>query len=89
MSHSTGGIISHADPDSRLCYRSSPCRSSKPSTSSCSPPLGKQYSVQVLAYSRVGDGYLSSPPLQERTYEDVPGPPSNVSFPDVSFTTAR
>ena len=48
-----------------------------------------KYAIQVLAYTRVGDGILSSPPLQERTYEDVPGPPSNVSFPDVSFTTAR
>ncbi len=32
-----------------------------------------KYAVQVLAYTRVGDGELSSPPLQERTYEDVPG----------------
>ncbi len=48
-----------------------------------------KYAVQVLAYTRVGDGALSSPPRQERTFEDVPGRPSNVSFPDVSFTTAR
>ena len=48
-----------------------------------------KYAVQVLAYTRVGDGVLSSPPKQERTFEDVPGRPSNVSFPDVSFTTAR
>ena len=48
-----------------------------------------KYAVQVLAYTRVGDGVLSSPPQQERTFEDVPGRPSNVSFPDVSFTTAR
>jgi protein sidekick len=48
-----------------------------------------QYAIQVLAYTRVGDGKLSSPPFQVRTFEDVPGPPSNVSFPDVSFTTAR
>merc|ERR1719431_1847158 len=27
--------------------------------------------------------------IQVTTYEDVPGPPSNISFPDVSFTTAR
>ena len=32
-----------------------------------------KYAVQVLAYTRVGDGVLSSPPLQERTFEDVPG----------------
>ena len=47
------------------------------------------YTIQVLAYTRIGDGTLSSPPIQVTTYEDVPGPPSNVSFPDVSFTTAR
>merc|ERR1719266_3228743 len=47
------------------------------------------YTIQVLAYTRIGDGALSSPPIQVTTYEDVPGPPSNVSFPDVSFTTAR
>ena len=33
---------------------------------------------QVLAYTRVGDGALSSPPLQERTYEDVPGQSRNL-----------
>ena len=48
-----------------------------------------QYAIQVLAYTRVGDGKLSTPPFQVKTFEDVPGPPSNVSFPDVSFTTAR
>ncbi|XP_065308715.1 protein sidekick isoform X2 [Dermacentor albipictus] len=47
------------------------------------------YSVQVLAYTRVGDGALSLPPISVTTFEDVPGPPSNVSFPDVTTTTAR
>eukprot|EP00090_Calanus_glacialis_P041134 TRINITY_DN7227_c0_g1_i2.p1 TRINITY_DN7227_c0_g1~~TRINITY_DN7227_c0_g1_i2.p1 ORF type:complete len:2186 (-),score=220.82 TRINITY_DN7227_c0_g1_i2:579-7136(-) len=47
------------------------------------------YSIQVLAYTRIGDGVLSGPPIQVTTFEDVPGPPSNISFPDVSFTTAR
>ena len=47
------------------------------------------YTVQVLAYTRMGDGALSEPRIQVQTFEDVPGPPSNVSFPDVSFTTAR
>lgn len=47
------------------------------------------YHVQVLAYTRLGDGVLSSPPIRVRTFEDTPGPPSNVSFPDVSFSTAR
>ncbi|XP_035707340.1 protein sidekick isoform X3 [Folsomia candida] len=48
-----------------------------------------QYHVQVLAYTRVGDGVLSDPPLLVQTWDDVPGPPSNISFPDVSTTTAR
>nr|XP_045601913.1 protein sidekick-like isoform X1 [Procambarus clarkii] len=48
-----------------------------------------QYTVQVLAYTRLGDGALSTPPLLVQTYEDVPGPPSEISFPDVSFTYAR
>ncbi|XP_076674857.1 sidekick cell adhesion molecule isoform X2 [Andrena cerasifolii] len=48
-----------------------------------------QYHVQVLAYTRLGDGTLSTPPVRVQTFEDAPGPPSNVSFPDVSLTTAR
>ncbi|CAB4061873.1 SDK [Lepeophtheirus salmonis] len=48
-----------------------------------------EYAIQVLAYTRIGDGALSAPPFRVRTFEDVPGPPSNVSFPDVSYTTAR
>ncbi|XP_045491212.1 protein sidekick isoform X2 [Colias croceus] len=47
------------------------------------------YHIQVLGYTRLGDGALSDPPVTVRTHEDTPGPPSNVSFPDVSFTTAR
>lgn len=47
------------------------------------------YSIQVLAYTRLGDGIASSPPVRVQTYEDVPGAPSNVSFPDVSLSTAR
>lgn len=48
-----------------------------------------QYHVQVLAYTRLGDGAPSTPAVRVRTFEDAPGPPSNVSFPDVSATTAR
>ncbi|XP_075219912.1 sidekick cell adhesion molecule [Lycorma delicatula] len=48
-----------------------------------------QYNIQVLAYTRLGDGVLSAPPVRVRTFEDAPGAPSNVSFPDVSLTTAR
>jgi len=42
------------------------------------------YSVQVLAFTRLGDGVLSEPRIQVQTHEDVPGPPSNVSFPGKS-----
>ncbi|XP_050535550.1 protein sidekick isoform X2 [Daktulosphaira vitifoliae] len=48
-----------------------------------------QYNIQVLAYSRLGEGALSIPPARVQTFEDVPGIPSNVSFPDVTSTTAR
>uniref|UniRef100_A0A182MZU5 Protein sidekick n=1 Tax=Anopheles dirus TaxID=7168 RepID=A0A182MZU5_9DIPT len=48
-----------------------------------------QYDVQVLAYTRLGDGALSTPPVRIQTFEDTPGAPSNVSFPDVSFSMAR
>ncbi|XP_050344863.1 protein sidekick isoform X1 [Nymphalis io] len=47
------------------------------------------YQIQVLGYTRLGDGALSDPPVTVRTFEDTPGPPSNVSFPDVTFSTAR
>lgn len=47
------------------------------------------YHIQVLAYTRLGDGALSMPHITTQTFEDTPGIPSNVSFPDVSFTTAR
>uniref|UniRef100_A0A182PUC6 Protein sidekick n=1 Tax=Anopheles epiroticus TaxID=199890 RepID=A0A182PUC6_9DIPT len=48
-----------------------------------------QYDIQVLSYTRLGDGILSAPPLRIQTFEDMPGAPSNVSFPDVSFSMAR
>ncbi|XP_037093767.1 protein sidekick-like [Pollicipes pollicipes] len=48
-----------------------------------------KYSVQVLGRTRLGDGALSVPPVTVRTFDDVPGVPSNVSFPDVSYTFAR
>ncbi|XP_062701371.1 protein sidekick isoform X4 [Aedes albopictus] len=48
-----------------------------------------QYDIQVLAYTRLGDGSLSTPPVRVQTFEDTPGAPSNVSFPDVSFSMAR
>nr|CAD7457346.1 unnamed protein product [Timema tahoe] len=48
-----------------------------------------QYHIQVLAYTRLGDGALSTPPVRVQTFEDAPGAPSNVSFPDVSLSMAR
>ncbi|XP_031349288.1 protein sidekick isoform X2 [Photinus pyralis] len=47
------------------------------------------YHIQVLAYTRLGDGLPSIPPISVQTFEDTPGEPSNVSFPDVSFSAAR
>ncbi|XP_041447890.1 protein sidekick isoform X6 [Drosophila obscura] len=47
------------------------------------------YHVQVLAYTRLGNGALSTPPIRVQTFEDTPGSPSNVSFPDVTFSMAR
>uniref|UniRef100_A0A671SQ82 Protein sidekick-1-like n=1 Tax=Sinocyclocheilus anshuiensis TaxID=1608454 RepID=A0A671SQ82_9TELE len=53
--------------------------------------LGKyvQYEIQVLAFTRIGDGQLSSPPVLERTKDDVPGPPMRLVFPEVRLTEVR
>lgn len=45
-----------------------------------------EYNIQILAYTRLGDGSLSFPPVRAQTFEDTPGKPSNVSFPDVTYT---
>ncbi|RUS74988.1 hypothetical protein EGW08_017255 [Elysia chlorotica] len=42
-----------------------------------------EYDIQVLAYSRIGDGVLS-PKVTIRTLAGAPGPPVNIWFPDVS-----
>ncbi|XP_065110429.1 protein sidekick-1 isoform X1 [Paramisgurnus dabryanus] len=47
------------------------------------------YEVQVLAFTRVGEGPPSLPPTTERTKEDVPGPPVRLVFPDVRLTSVR
>jgi protein sidekick len=47
------------------------------------------YHIQVAGYTRLGDGKLSVPPIQTQTYEDTPSYPSNVSFPDVSYSTGN
>ncbi|XP_053710693.1 protein sidekick-2 isoform X6 [Synchiropus splendidus] len=53
--------------------------------------LGKYvlYEIQVLAFTRIGDGRPSSPPILERTLDDVPGPPVGILFPEVRPTSVR
>ncbi|XP_078728944.1 protein sidekick-2 [Lampetra fluviatilis] len=47
------------------------------------------YEVRVQAFTRIGDGQPSSPPLVHRTLDDVPGPPVGILFPEVSRVSAR
>ncbi|XP_064423550.1 protein sidekick-2 [Latimeria chalumnae] len=53
--------------------------------------LGKYvlYQIQVLAFTRIGDGVPSSPPILERTLDDVPGPPVGILFPEVRTKLVR
>uniref|UniRef100_A0A8C1ZRP7 Sidekick cell adhesion molecule 2a n=1 Tax=Cyprinus carpio TaxID=7962 RepID=A0A8C1ZRP7_CYPCA len=53
--------------------------------------LGKYvlYEIQVLAFTRIGDGMPSSPPIFERTLDDVPGPPVGILFPEVRTSSVR
>ncbi|KAK5906216.1 hypothetical protein CgunFtcFv8_002101 [Champsocephalus gunnari] len=53
--------------------------------------LGKYvlYEIQVLAFTRIGVGRPSSPPILERTLDDVPGPPVGILFPEVRTTSVR
>ncbi|XP_064179466.1 protein sidekick-2 [Anguilla rostrata] len=53
--------------------------------------LGKYvlYEIQVLAFTRIGDGMPSAPPILERTLDDVPGPPVGILFPEVRTTSVR
>nr|XP_020469940.1 protein sidekick-1 isoform X2 [Monopterus albus] len=46
------------------------------------------YVLQVLAYTRMGDGPLSDP-VTLRTREDVPGPPVRMVFPEVRLSSIR
>ncbi|XP_043945033.1 protein sidekick-1 [Protopterus annectens] len=47
------------------------------------------YEIQLLAFTRMGDGVPSSPPVLVRTKDDVPGPPVRLVFPDVRLTSVR
>ncbi|NWR32802.1 SDK2 protein, partial [Tachuris rubrigastra] len=53
--------------------------------------LGKYtlYEIRVLAFTRIGDGAPSRPPVLERTLDDVPGPPVGLLFPEVRTTLVR
>ncbi|NXK06956.1 SDK2 protein, partial [Herpetotheres cachinnans] len=53
--------------------------------------LGKYtlYEICVLAFTRIGDGTPSRPPILERTLDDVPGPPVGILFPEVRTTLVR
>ncbi|KAM7419591.1 hypothetical protein PAMA_016613 [Pampus argenteus] len=46
------------------------------------------YVLQVLAYTRLGDGPPSKP-IFLRTKEDVPGPPVRMVFPEVRLSSVR
>ncbi|XP_051877097.1 protein sidekick-1 [Pristis pectinata] len=48
-----------------------------------------QYKIQVLAFTRIGDGVPCFPVLMERTKDDVPGPPIKLIFPEVQLTSVR
>ncbi|NXK65427.1 SDK2 protein, partial [Sylvietta virens] len=47
------------------------------------------YDIRVLAFTRIGDGVPSRPPVLERTLDDVPGPPVGLLFPEVRTTLVR
>uniref|UniRef100_A0A8B9YIP7 Sidekick cell adhesion molecule 1 n=1 Tax=Bos mutus grunniens TaxID=30521 RepID=A0A8B9YIP7_BOSMU len=53
--------------------------------------LGKfvLYELQVLAFTRIGNGVPSVPPILERTKDDAPGPPVRLVFPEVRLTSVR
>ncbi|KAM6424584.1 protein sidekick-1 isoform 6-T6 [Liasis olivaceus] len=47
------------------------------------------YEIQVLAFTRIGDGVPSTPPITEQTKDDVPGPPVRLVFPEVKLTSVQ
>ncbi|XP_066129570.1 protein sidekick-1 [Saccopteryx bilineata] len=47
------------------------------------------YELQVLAFTRIGNGVPSAPLLLERTKDDAPGPPVRLVFPEVKLTSVR
>ncbi|XP_076852894.1 protein sidekick-2 isoform X2 [Brachyhypopomus gauderio] len=47
------------------------------------------FEIRVLAFTRIGDGVSSLPPILERTLDDVPGPPMGILFPEVRTNSVR
>ncbi|XP_051031608.1 LOW QUALITY PROTEIN: protein sidekick-1-like, partial [Phodopus roborovskii] len=47
------------------------------------------YELQVLAFTRIGNGVPSSPLILERTKDDNPVPPVRLVFPEVRLTAVR
>nr|XP_053782234.1 protein sidekick-1 isoform X3 [Desmodus rotundus] len=47
------------------------------------------YELQVLAFTRIGNGVPSVPLVLERTKDDAPGPPVRLVFPEVRLTAVR
>nr|XP_027812023.1 protein sidekick-1 isoform X1 [Marmota flaviventris] len=47
------------------------------------------YELQVLAFTRIGNGVPSMPLILERTKDDAPGPPVRLVFPEVRLTAVR
>ncbi|XP_048186046.1 protein sidekick-1 isoform X1 [Perognathus longimembris pacificus] len=47
------------------------------------------YELQVLAFTRIGNGVPSAPLILERTKDDAPGPPVRLVFPEVRLTAVR
>ncbi|XP_054428409.1 protein sidekick-1 [Pteronotus mesoamericanus] len=47
------------------------------------------YELQVLAFTRIGNGVPSLPLVLERTKDDAPGPPVRLVFPEVRLTAVR
>uniref|UniRef100_A0A7M4FNJ1 Sidekick cell adhesion molecule 2 n=1 Tax=Crocodylus porosus TaxID=8502 RepID=A0A7M4FNJ1_CROPO len=76
---------------SALATTSTPVPGGNASRSAQLAGLGKYvlYEIRVLAFTRIGDGVPSHPPILERTLDDVPGPPVGILFPEVRTTSVR
>ncbi|GAB1600757.1 protein sidekick-1 isoform X2 [Argonauta hians] len=48
-----------------------------------------KYDINVLAFTKMGDGVPSKPALSIKTKEDVPDPPIIIYFPNVTYRMAK